>query len=366
MALGAEHVQPAGRTHILGFRGHLRFDVGQLLVPGGLVLVGGLDRVETALTQPTVQQEVDVAAEHHVGAATGHVGRDGDRSEPAGLGDDAGLLLVVLGVEHVVRDAPLLELARQELRALHAGGADEDRLALLIAFGDVVDDRDELGFFGLVDQVGLVGADHRPVGGDRDDAELVDLVQLGGLGLGGTGHAGELVVEAEVVLQRDRGDGLVLGLDLDVLFGLDGLVQTLVVAAAHQHAAGEVVDDQHVTVADDVVLVALEQLLGLDGVVEVADQRRVGGFVEVLDAELILDELHAEFVHAHDALLDVDLVVDVFFHQRGQPGELGVPVRAAVGGAGDDQRGAGLVDEDRVDLVDDGEVVAALDAVLEA
>ncbi len=29
-------------------------------------------------------------------------------------------------------------------------------------------------------------------------------------------------------------------------------------------------------------------------------------------------------------------------------------------GAGDDQRGAGLVDEDRVDLVDDREVVAAL------
>ena len=37
----------------------------------------------------------------------------------------------------------------------------------------------------------------------------------------------------------------------------------------------------------------------------------------------------------------------------------------AVGGPGDDQRGAGLVDQNRVDLVDDGEVVAALDAVLE-
>jgi hypothetical protein len=32
--------------------------------------------------------------------------------------------------------------------------------------------------------------------------------------------------------------------------------------------------------------------------------------------------------------------------------------------AGDDQRGAGLVDEDGVDLVDDGEVVSALDHLL--
>ena len=31
------------------------------------------------------------------------------------------------------------------------------------------------------------------------------------------------------------------------------------------------------------------------------------------------------------------------------------------GGAGDDERGAGLVDEDGIDLVDDGVVIAALD-----
>ena len=42
-------------------------------------------------------------------------------------------------------------------------------------------------------------------------------------------------------------------------------------------------------------------------------------------------------------------------------GELGEPaVGLARGGAGDDERRARLVDEDRVDLVDDGEVVAAL------
>ena len=178
-------------------------------------------------------------------------------------------------------------------------------------------------------------------------------MQLGGLGLGGAGHAGQLVVEAEVVLQRDGGQRLVLGLDLDVFLGLDGLVHALVVAAAEQHAAGELVDDEDLAVADDVVLVALEQLLGLDGVVQVADQRRVGGLVEVVDAELVLDELDADLVHADGALAQVDLVVDVLLHQRRHPGELGVPVRRAVGRAGDDQRGAGLVDEDRVDLVDD-------------
>ena len=190
-------------------------------------------------------------------------------------------------------------------------------------------------------------------------------MQLGRLGLGGAGHAGELVVEPEVVLQRDGGQRLVLGLDLDVLLGLDGLVHALVVAPADEHAAGELVDDDHLAVAHDVVLVALEELLGLDRVVQVADQRRVGGLVEVVDAELVLDELDADLVHTDGPLADVDLVVHVLLHQRSEPGELGVPVRRPVGGAGDDQRGAGLVDEDGVDLVDDGEVVAALYQVVQ-
>ena len=45
--------------------------------------------------------------------------------------------------------------------------------------------------------------------------------------------------------------------------------------------------------------------------------------------------------------------------------ELGVPPHLVLRRAGDDQRRAGLVDEDRVDLVDDREVVAALDALLD-
>ena len=56
-------------------------------------------------------------------------------------------------------------------------------------------------------------------------SQLVDLVELFGLGQGGTGHAGQLVVHAEVVLQRDGGVGDVLRLDLDTFLGFHGLVQ---------------------------------------------------------------------------------------------------------------------------------------------
>ena len=54
---------------------------------------------------------------------------------------------------------------------------------------------------------------HRPVGRDDRDVELVDLVELRLLGLGRAGHAGQLVVHAEVVLDRDRRERLRLALD---------------------------------------------------------------------------------------------------------------------------------------------------------
>jgi hypothetical protein len=65
-------------------------------------------------------------------------------------------------------------------------------------------------------------------------------------------------------------------------------------------------------------------------------------------------------VHADGALLDVDLVVNVLLHERSESREFDVPVRRPVGRTGDDERRSGLVDEDRVDLVDDGEGVPAL------
>ena len=87
------------------------------------------------------QPHVEIAAELDVGAAAGHVGGDRHRAGPAGLGDDVGFLLVVAGVQHVVRDLVLLEERRQRLGFLDADGADQHRLLALAAFEHLLDDR---------------------------------------------------------------------------------------------------------------------------------------------------------------------------------------------------------------------------------
>ena len=96
--------------------------------------------------------------------------------------DDVGLALVVLGVQHLVGDALAPEQLAQVLRHLDRDGADQHRLADLVAVVDVVDHGGELLLLGLEDQVVLVVAGDGHVGRDRHDLEAVDLVELGGLG----------------------------------------------------------------------------------------------------------------------------------------------------------------------------------------
>ena len=52
-------------------------------------------------------------------------------------------------------------------------------------------------------------------------------------------------------------------------------MEAFVVTTASKSPAGVLVNDKDFTTDDDVVLVAVEKLLGLDGVVEVPDKRSV-------------------------------------------------------------------------------------------
>ena len=251
---------------------------------------------------------------------------------------------------------------------------DEHRLAGGVARLDLLDHRRPLAVLGLVDLVVAVAADHRAVGRDLDDRQLVDLHELGRLGERRAGHARELVVHAEVVLQRDRRERLVLLLDADALLGLDRLVEALGPAPALEDAPGELVDDLHLAVDHRVVDVALVQRLGLQRLDQVVDEMAVLGAVEVVDPEEALGLGDAPLGHRDRLVLLVELVVEVgdelLLHPRvhavrrlarlhlgREPRELGVQVGRLLGGAGDDQRRPRLVDQDVVDLVDDREGV---------
>ena len=100
-----------------------------------------------------------------------------------------------------------------------------------------------------------------------------------------------------------------------MLLGLERLVQAFGVAPALHHAAGELVDDDHLVVLDDVVAVALEQRVGAERLLHVVHDGDVLDVVERLALEHVglgqqlLDMLVARLGQGDDAGLLVELVV---------------------------------------------------------
>ena len=208
----------------------------------------------------------------------------------------------------------------------------------------------------------MVLANDGAVGTNGHDRDVVDLTELGILGHGRAGHARELLVHEEVVLERDGRERLVLLADGNALLRLDGLVQALGVAPALHDAAGELVDDLHLSADDHVLAVAVEHVLGLESLLEVVHELARGVRVDVIDAEGALD-LGQPLVGRGDGVLGlVHLKVNALGQAPDGTGEVLVGARRPVAGAGDDERGPRLVDEDRVGLVDDRVEEAALDA----
>ena len=82
-------------------------------------------------------------------------------------------------------------------------------------------------------------------------------------------------------------------------------------------------------------------------------------------AQQLLDVLVAGFGQRDGALLLVLLDNRPSIELRHQGVDVCVELGAVLERAGDDQRRARFVDQDRVDFVDDGEVMAALDHLVE-
>ena len=277
---------------------------------------------------------------------------------------------------------PLQELG-EVLGRLDRDRADENRLPRLVAFDEILEHGCELCVGRLEDEVVLVEAGDRLVRGDLDDVQVVDLDELLLLGLRRTGHPGELLVQPEVVLERDRRQGDVLLADLHALLGLDRLVEAFAPAAPLHDPARELVDDLDLAVLHDVVDVPLVERLRLQRLDQVVDEENVARVVEIVDPERPL-HLGDGRLRRRDGLelLVVEVVgtreLGLVLALRRLPGrrlavqrldhsrELVVRRCCRLRLAGDDERCPSLVDQDRVDLVDDRIRVAALDRARES
>ena len=222
---------------------------------------------------------LDLGGELDVGTTTCHVGGDGHGAGTACEGYYLRLLLVEFGIEHLAVNLAHVEHSLEQLGNLDRGGADKHGTACVAELDNLLDDGGVFLLLGLVDAVLQVETGHGTVGRDGHHIEFVDVPKLTRLGLGGTGHTGELVVHTEVVLQGDCREGLGGGLYLHPFLGLDGLVETVAVTATLHDTACLLVDNLDFPVVDDIFVVFLEEGVCFQKLCHGVDTLRFDGVV---------------------------------------------------------------------------------------
>ena len=198
-----------------------------------------------------------------VGTTTCHICSDGNCACLTCVCDNLCLTSVLLRVEHLVLDAAKAEHTAQELRSLDVCCTDEHRTAFLGKFHNLIDHGVELSLLCLVDDVILVLTRDRSVCRDHNDIEFVDRPELACLSLCGTCHTGKFVVHTEVVLESDGCKSLGCSLHLDVLLGLDSLVESVAPTASFHNTAGLLIHDLDFAVLDNVVDLLVEHCVSL-------------------------------------------------------------------------------------------------------
>ncbi|OPY65435.1 MAG: hypothetical protein A4E57_03202 [Syntrophorhabdaceae bacterium PtaU1.Bin034] len=306
-----------------------------------------------------------IASEEDIGPPSCHIGRDRDSLVSACLGHYFGFPFMDFRIQYMVRYPFPFQHLRKTLRLVDRKGADEHRFALRIQLLDLFHHGPELLFFRPVNDVGVIVPDERPVCGDDHNVQVIRLSEFHGLRIGRAGHARQLLVHSEIILERHGGEGLVLPLDLHVLFCLKGLVETVAEASAGHEPARKLVHDDDLPVFHDVIHVPAEQVVGLQGLVDMVEELHIFGIIEVVHLEDLFDARDALFGEISAFCLLVYLEIIVLFQLVDDSVDPVIFVRRFLGRTRNDKRCPGFIDKDTVHLVHDGVVELPLHELVE-
>ena len=217
----------------------------------------------------------NTGSKFNIGTASGHVRRNCHGARLSRAHDNLSFLHVKFRVQHVVRDFFTLQHSTEQFGSFHADRADQYRLLLCVMFPDLVDHCVVFFATSFVDAVVVIFARHRPIRRDHVHVQFVNVVEFGRFRFGRASHAGQFLIEPEIILDRDRGQRLRFAVDLDAFFRFNGLMQSIAPASPGHLAAGELIDNYHLVFLDDVLDVLLEQAIGAEQIRNVVDPLRL-------------------------------------------------------------------------------------------
>ena len=124
-------------------------------------------------------------------------------------------------------DSLLLQQIGEPLRFFDRSCSDQHWLPCGVQLLNFVRGGKILFFFRTIDEIRIFNSPHGAIGRNDGDIEAVDFAEFCGFRLGGTGHASKLLVHAEIILEGNGRECLVLALNLHAFFGFHGLMQAI-------------------------------------------------------------------------------------------------------------------------------------------
>ena len=186
--------------------------------------------------------------EFDVGTTSGHVGGNGYNPWVSSFCNNIGFLLVQFCVEDIVFHFTNIEHLTQQFRYFNRGGTNQHRASLLRKFGYLVDYGIVFFSFGFVNEIIFIPTRNGSVGWNFYYVKFVDFPEFPCFGNCRTCHARKLVVHAEIVLQGNGRKSLRSRFNLYILFGFNGLVQSVGVTTSIHDTSCLLIDDHDLVV----------------------------------------------------------------------------------------------------------------------
>ena len=130
-------------------------------------------------------------------------------------------------IEHAVLHIFLFQELGKQFGLLNGNSTNQYGLAPLICFTNGLGDGAKFVLRIFVELVVFINTLHGQVGGNFNDIQLVNFVEFTRFGRRGSGHARQFGIHAEIVLEGDCCERLVLWLNIHAFFGFDCLMQAV-------------------------------------------------------------------------------------------------------------------------------------------
>ena len=259
---------------------------------------------------------------------------------------------------------------RKEFRLAYLDSTDKNRLSFLMCFLYLTKNSSIFTTLVLINGIVLVNTGNRLIRRDLDNIQAINLTEFGFLRKSCTCHTGKFLIHTEVVLECNGSKRFGFSFDLYALFRLDCLMQAIAESAAIHKTSGKVINDDDLTICDNVFLVTFHRTISFQGIIDIVLKIEVLRIRKVIHAEVLLCLLDTfrsknrcsslfinNIVAVSADIINIDFFIclnyDKFLKGFNKTVGLSIHIGRFAAHSGNNKRSSRFIDKDTIDLVDD-------------